>query len=138
MNKGLSLIEVVITIGITAIIVSSCLSSVPRIARHQRLCGETKRLQNFLERARTRAVSLSSETSVLIRPSELNLVDAKNNLLEKFVFHDGFTIRTTSNIKDRLSFYSSHTASPATITVALRDLTAALVISLRGRIRVTC
>ena len=48
------------------------------------------------------------------------------------------SLRTTANIEGELSFYPSHTATPATVTLSLGALSATLIVSLRARTRVQC
>lgn len=138
MEKGFTLTELLVGLAIVALVASISVVGLPSVSRQQRLCRETRRLQLLLDRARLRSLATAGLHTVALTPNYAELRDSRGASLERLPIPEGLALSTTGNVAQELSFYPSHTATPATITLSLGALSATLIVSLRGRTRVLC
>ncbi len=137
-NRGFSLAELVVCMALSGLILSAALATLPAVLRQDRACGEAKRLQLLIERARTASLASSLPVTVELRPGEALLRTPGGDEVERLLLRKGLALTTTGNVEGSLTLFPSHTATPATITLQLNGASATVVVSLRGRTRVAC
>jgi hypothetical protein len=99
--------------------------------------AESDRLRLLLERAYTLALTSQTSSRVEVIHDHIALWSADKRVTSYQVAH-GVSIEAPPHLTEGIRFYSSHTASPATIMIRLSSTVCSLTISLRGRIRATC
>ena len=138
MERGFSLIEILLALSIfgslAAIAVPSLADWIPQHAVRR----EARGVQLLLERAYALALTRSIPVSVAITPRRISATVGEST--DAFIHNLSapITARFKGNEKGPLTFYPSHTASPATIVIESPAHLCSIVLSLRGRTRREC
>ena len=138
MNRGFSLLELMITTAMVSALTAVAVPSICAWRERHVVVHETKRLQRALERAYT--IALLRENTVVVALAQDSITAKTKDNLPLFSFspHRGITIQLKSKEQQNLLFYPSHTTTPATVLIAGPRFSCSVVISLRGRTRREC
>lgn len=136
--SGFSLLEVMLVLAITLILASSAALTLSANHRHNILKAETAAAQLFLEEIY--AYALAYQQNITLSLSPLRIATSQNLGVQRssYSFRHNVTLDLLPTQSKTLQFNSAISATPTTLTFQYHDRTCDLIISLRGRIRLSC
>jgi len=137
MSRGVSLLETMVVLVLTTTLFGGAVIGLASVRRGLIVRAESDRLRLLLERAYTLALTSQDSSRVEFVKDRIALWSGDNRVTS-YQAARGVSLEAPPHLTDGIRFYSSHTASPATISIRLGSTVCSLTISLRGRIRATC
>ena len=137
-ERGVSLVEVAAALAVTTLLASVAIPQLSGLLTRTSIHSEALALRLFLER--TYIHVLSSRQGVSIDCSEQILV-ARRETGEPVATHlvrRGITLDVASIPERKLLIHPTGTTSPATLELKKGTMSCLVIMSLRGRMRVTC
>jgi hypothetical protein len=138
MCRGFSLIETLVTVSFISVLVGIALPSMAASAGRRAASLEAMRLQGALERCYSAAMLRERPITVTFQGTRMAASAIGNQPLFWYAAQQGIALTFKSKDQNKLVFYPSHTATPATILVTSASATCSVVVSLRGRMRREC
>ena len=136
MESGFSLIDLVVTLAITGTVLGTAAISVRRIGERHTLMQVSQRVRLTLEEAFVNSVKTQTTTLLTIEPHHITEAPA-NGEPPRIVRFPASVRLTPHTPSDRtITIYPSLVASPRQIDITHGGLTSAVIISLRGRVRI--
>ena len=136
--RGFSLPELIICMAITSISVGIAVPRTLSFLNQVYLKGEATSVRLFIESAYAHALSSQQRITVSLTPYMLEGRRESGELLGRYSTRHRVLIDPDSVNGRTLAFYPTIAASPATIQLSRSGRSCAVIISLRGRVRVSC
>ena len=138
MNRGFSLIELIVVLAIISAITVVAVPSFSSWRERQVIVREAQRVQRALERAYI--ISLLRETPIVISLTPETMAASTQTALPIFSLsrHPAVSVQLKSKEQQSITFYPSHTVTPTTILVSNNSAQCSVILSLRGRTRREC
>jgi type II secretory pathway pseudopilin PulG len=137
-ERGVSLLEVIAVLAFLGILLSISVPTIATFSGRTYLRRETVAARLFLERAYAHALAFRQPITVTIENASLTTRSENGQLVERLSLRRKVLLRPESVRDGRILFYPSITASPATLRLTRGASQCSIVISLRGRTRITC
>jgi prepilin-type N-terminal cleavage/methylation domain-containing protein len=137
-TRGFTVMEVVAAVAVMALLVSAALPELKAVIDRGRLNNEALALKLFLERAYVHTLTAREGLEIACAEKELTAEYKSGEVLARHSISRGTTLDVELLANRRLLLHPSIAASPATLTLRRANRTCQVVISLRGRVRVTC
>jgi len=138
MNRGFSLLELLVMMAIVSTLASTTTPLVSRWSERSIVLQEAKRFQRLLERAYTIALFRAQPVVITFRDHGVTLTVGDEEPLSLLTPHSKVVIKPRSDEQRELTFYPTHTTTPSTIEVIGPATTCLVILSLRGRTRRVC
>ena len=138
MDRGFSLIETLLALSIIGSLAAIAIPSLAAWIPQHAVRREARAVQLVIERAYTLALIRAVPVSVDISPTQITATAREGAPLFIHKLRAPVTARFKGNEKAPLTFYPSHTTSPATLLIESPAYLCSIVLSLRGRTRREC
>lgn len=138
MNRGFSLPELLVALALSSLMLAVSIPSIARWNSHRVLVAEGARLTLALENAYIAALSYGVPVTVSLKNNRVRAFVGESRTLATYAPHAGVVVANKSVEQGDLSFYPTHTATPATLTITSSSGECSIIVSLRGRMRSTC
>jgi prepilin-type N-terminal cleavage/methylation domain-containing protein len=138
LSKGFSLLELLIALGITAVVSTTATVHIRGIQRRSVLRAEATSIQMLLEESYFAALAYQHEVLVHLDRQRVYTLLYPGMMRASHTLRDTVSLVLAPGQNPTLQFYPSISATPATLTLQSHGLVCQIVISLRGRIRTTC
>lgn len=138
MNRGYSLVEVAITLAIVSFVTTLATPTFSTWRERHLVSRETRRVQRAIEHAYTTAILREIPVVMSFDQAAVIARATDDTTLFSYTPHHEVSIQLKSKERRELSFYPSHTTTPATVLVTGVHERCAVVLSLRGRTRREC
>lgn len=136
--RGASIIEVTLSLALASAIFAAAIPSLYHIGSRQKVLNEATRVSSALEEAYLSALTHDSTVIASFIENHLDLSFGQAPRFLHLTPPPGVILRLQSSEQKQITFYPTHTATPATVLVQNGDFSCSLVVSLRGRIRRAC
>jgi type II secretion system protein H len=137
-QTGFSLLEVTTVLAIVGVLTAVAVPHLRSFTIYTYLRGESDSLRLFLEKASGYALASRQQVTVRLFETNLRATSDSGELLGTHTIKNGVTLRPDSAPERKLLFRPTISASPATVELLRNGRSCSVVISLRGRIRVSC
>lgn len=138
MNRGFSLPELLVALALSSLMLAVSIPSIARWNSRRALVAEGARLSLSLENAYIAALSYGAPVTVSFKNNRVRALMGENRTLSSYAPNARVVVANKSTDQGDLTFYPTHTATPATIVIKSSAGECSVVISLRGRMRSTC
>lgn len=137
MQRGHSLIELVISLVIGASLLAVALPSLRGIQHSSVMRLEITRLVSMLHRARSEAWGSGQHRTVSVTAGKVSLRMDQQEIASYYP-RDSVNITDGTGQDWNVYFYSSGAVSPISIHLSMSHAECRVIVSLRGRIRTSC
>ena len=136
--SGFSLLEMMIVLATTLILDGTAALTVSTHRRRNILKAEMTAVQLFLEEIYAHALAYQQDLTLSLSPFQMATSQTLGAQRSRYLFRHGVTLALAPTQSKTLQFNSTISATPTTLIFQYHDLRCNLVISLRGRIRLSC
>jgi hypothetical protein len=136
MESGFSLIDIIVTLAISGTVFGTAIISIQRIGERHTLAQVTQRVRLTLEEAYITTLKTQIPTVLTIFPHHITLATPSglNRRIVRFPISVLLAPHTVG--QTTVTLYPSFAASPRQIDITHGRSSSAVIISLRGRVRV--
>jgi prepilin-type N-terminal cleavage/methylation domain-containing protein len=138
MQRGFSLLELLLALAMVSILGAISFPALARWHSHALLKSEGTRLSLALEDAYVAALSYGETITVGFDRNVVQTIRSSGAPLATYSPRKGVSVSNKSTDQGNLTFYPTHTATPATVVITSPYGECEVVVSLRGRVRSTC
>jgi prepilin-type N-terminal cleavage/methylation domain-containing protein len=135
---GFSLLELSVCTAIVGIVIGIAVPHTLSSLNQLYLKGEATSVRLFIESAYAHALSSQQRVNVSLNQNTLQGLTESGEVIGRYSTRHSVTINPDSVSGRTLTFYPTIAASPATIQISRRGRLCSVIISLRGRVRVSC
>jgi prepilin-type N-terminal cleavage/methylation domain-containing protein len=136
--RGFSLLELTACTAIASIVIGIAVPHTVSFLNQLYLKGEATSVRLFIESAYAYALSSQQRVNVSLNQNTLQGLTESGEAVGRYSTRNRVTINPDSVSGRTLSFYPTIAASPATIQLSRSGHSCSVIISLRGRARVSC
>jgi len=137
-TSGFTVIELVATLAVLALLVSAALPQLNGVTSTMRLKNEALALKLFIDRVYTYVLTAREGLSLECAESSLTAYRSGGEIVARHPISQGAFLDLESLEDRKLLLHPSIAASPATLTLRRADRSCRIIVSLRGRVRVAC
>ena len=138
MERGYSLVETILCVGILSLSFTMTLPSLYRWRTHRQLFNAAEELRLALERCYVSATTHEEPVKISLRRDGVISGESTTRTLFSITPPSSIAIKPKSPQQTELFFYPNHSATPGTVLITSPQGECSIIVSLRGRVRRVC
>lgn len=136
MESGFSLIDILVTLAISGTLLGSAIISIQRIGERHTLTQVTQRVRLVLEESYVNTLKTKIPTVLTIFPHHIKVATPTGSNARIVRFPTSVLLAPHNTEQTTVTLYPSFAATPRQIDITHGRSSSAIIISLRGRVRV--
>jgi prepilin-type N-terminal cleavage/methylation domain-containing protein len=137
-SRGFTLVEMAAVIAVCALLLSATVPHIATISTRSALNTEALGLRLFLERAYAYALASRTQVTIECAPRQLTARLSQGDIVATHKVGHGAELKSKSLSDGKLLLHPSIATSPASLELTKGARSCLVIMSLRGRIRISC